>query len=82
MPEWYTCEVTMTGPGDDGTIFVRLRPTGNEFPEAWFIANPAYKRDMLAVALSSLSLQSQVAAWLSTTTQYSQIDRLYVHRPL
>jgi len=28
---WYTCEITATGPAEDGVVYVRLRDTGGSY---------------------------------------------------
>jgi hypothetical protein len=49
-PGWYVCEVTATGPADDGRIYIALRHVNGEF-DFWFYALPDMKREMLAAAL-------------------------------
>jgi hypothetical protein len=82
MAEWFTCDVTSTGPAEDGTIYIRLRPIESQFTERWFKAHPTIRKEQLAVALSSMSMRSRVSAAVSATTEYSVVERLYLQRPV
>ncbi|HKS03684.1 MAG TPA: hypothetical protein VJS86_18565 [Arthrobacter sp.] len=37
---FFDCRVERAGPGEDGTIWVNLTDTGEEFSQVWFIALP------------------------------------------
>ena len=52
--QWFDCNVTGAGPGEDGTIWVRLTSTGGEFTQVWFTALPAIKQQVLQTALTAL----------------------------
>jgi hypothetical protein len=78
MP-WVRCTVERAGPADDGTIYIALRATDNSFNN-WYSAGPAVKKEMLATALTAISLQKEVDAFISDVAPYSTINRLYVNR--
>ncbi len=78
MP-WVTCEVMRAGPAENGTIFIALKNVDGSFNH-WFQAVPAMKKEMLATALSAISMEKQVIAFLTGTVQYSTINRLYVSK--
>ena len=63
---WFDCEVQKAGPAEDGTIFIGLRAT------------PTMKREMLATALAALSGRKVVNVSLTSTDEYSVINRMYV----
>jgi hypothetical protein len=67
------------GPAEDGTIYIALRATDGSFNN-WFSAVPAMKKEMLATALSAMSMGKGVTASVTATTPYSVINRLYVVR--
>lgn len=74
---WFDCEVQKAGPAEDGTIFIWLRHTGGAF-NCWFSATPTMKREMLATALAALSGRKVVNVYLTSTDEYSVINRMYV----
>jgi hypothetical protein len=76
MP-WVTCDVTMAGPAENGTIYIALRATDNSFNN-WFGAVSSMEREMLATALTAVNTGKQVIAFLTDTAAYSTINRLYV----
>ena len=76
MP-WATCEVNRAGAAENGVIYIHLRATDSSFSH-WFQAVPNMKKEMLATALSAISMGNRVSTHLSGTTAYSQINRLYV----
>ena len=76
MP-WKACNVTQAGPAENGTIYIALRATDNSFHN-WFIAVPAMEREMLATALTAVSLSKRVNTYLTGTSGYSTINRLYI----
>jgi hypothetical protein len=78
MP-WVTCTVERAGPAENSVIYIALRATNGSFHH-WFQAVPAMKKEMLATALSAISTDKQVSAFLTDTAAYSTINRLYVIR--
>lgn len=66
----YTCNVVQAGPtvlhSDTPApeIVIQLTDASNSFNNAWFFAAASAKNQMLAVALSAISTQSQVSAWV------------------
>ncbi len=79
MP-WYHCEVTRTGPAEDGVVYVMLRDTGGAFSDRWFKAVDRMKREMLATALAAMSTGRRVDAAVTSDVQYSELQRLYIVR--
>jgi hypothetical protein len=81
LSQWVTSEVVRTGAAEDGTVFVRLRPLGGEFPGSrWFPAAQAVKKEILATALTAITTQLHVNARLVELDEYSTLNRLYVSR--
>jgi hypothetical protein len=76
---WFSCNVTMTGPGENGEIYVHLREANGHF-DAWYVAASAVKKEMLATALTAISASLQVSCYLTTTDPYGTINRLFVAR--
>jgi hypothetical protein len=89
MSTFYNCKVNAAGPADDGTetpapvIYINLTDQSGSFAGYWFYARENSKSQMLAVALTAISLQAtvQVAADPPNTPNniYTQIYRLYVN---
>lgn len=92
MAEFVTCRVNQVGPAADGTetpvpvLYINLtqmpQATGT-FNGQWFFCHPAAKDQMLAVALSAISLGKQVVASLDPPnaggSPYTQVYRLYIY---
>jgi hypothetical protein len=76
---WFSCNVTMTGPGENGDIFVHLREVNGRF-DTWFLAAASVKKEILATALTAISASLRVSAYLTTTDQYGTVNRLFVVR--
>ena len=74
---WFNCQVVMAGPAEDENIYIRLRERQGTF-ERWYSAVPRIRREMLATALTAISLGLSVDVNLASTTEYSRINRLYV----
>ena len=77
MATWKTCEVMRAGPAENGVIYIALKDVGGTFNH-WFQAVPSQKNEMLATALSAISLEKKVSVWLTGTAAYSTINRLYI----
>ena len=75
MP-WVKCDVKQAGPAENGVIYIALRATNGSFYN-WFIAVPAMQNQMLATALGAMSLANPCWAFLTNTTPYSTVNRLY-----
>jgi hypothetical protein len=81
MSEWFNCEVVRVGAAAvDNNVYIRLRPLGGEFPPRAFIAAPNIKRELLATALTAISIQLHVNAYIEARDEYSELYRLYVTR--
>lgn len=90
MP-WFTCTVNNAGPASDATetpqpvIYINLTDTAGSFGGQWFFAANNSKSEMLAVALSAMSLQAtvQVAAPAPNAgnNPFTEISRLYLNAP-
>jgi hypothetical protein len=76
---WFTCNVNMTGPAEDGTIYVHLREVNGAF-DNWYRAAAAAKKELLATALTAISASLRVSAFLTTKDAYGTLNRLYVVR--
>ena len=76
MP-WVNCEVTRTGPAENGTIYVALRANNGSFHN-WYRATTAMKKEILATALTAVSASKKVQVYLTSTAAYSWINRLYI----
>jgi len=76
---WFSCNVNMTGPGENGDIYVHLREVSGRFDQ-WYVAAAAVKKEILATALTAISASLQVSCYLTTTDQYGTINRLFVAR--
>jgi len=74
---WFTCSVTMTGPAEDGNIYICLAEQSGKF-NGWFDAEPSHRKEMLAVALAAMTTTHKVTVYLTSTDYYSQINRLYL----
>jgi len=74
---WFDCIVNLTGPAEDGTVFIHLRERAGQF-DRWYSATQSMKKEMLATALVALSSNKPVSANLNTTDEYGVINRLYV----
>jgi hypothetical protein len=77
MP-WVNCKVTRAGPAENGTIYIALRSTTGSFNN-WFVAVPQMEKEMLATALAAMSGDKVVTTFLTSTTAYSTINRLYIN---
>jgi hypothetical protein len=66
-----------TGPAENGVIYVALKNVDGSFNH-WFQATAVMKNQILATALSAMSLDKKVSVHLSDTTPYSTVNRLYV----
>lgn len=77
MP-WENCRVTRAGPAENGTIYIALRSTSGSFHH-WFQAVPNMEKEMLATALASIAGDKTVTTYLTGTTAYSTINRLYIN---
>jgi hypothetical protein len=74
---WFNCTVSMTGPAEDGTVYIRLRELTGTF-HRWYSAIPAARKEMLATALTAMSTDREVRALLTTTDQNGVINRLWL----
>lgn len=83
------CIVNAAGPASDGTetpvpvIYINLSDAAGSFANSWFYAADNSKSQMLAVALTAISLQATVQVILDTpnanNNPFTQIYRLYVN---
>jgi hypothetical protein len=76
---WFSCNVNMTGPGENGDIFVHLREVNGRF-DTWYLAAASVKKEILATALTAISASLQVSVYVTTTDQYGTLNRLFVVR--
>jgi hypothetical protein len=81
MAVWVTSEVMRAGAAEDGTIYVRLRPLGGQFPGSrWFAAATQVRQEILATALTAITTRLHVNANLEALEEYQTLYRLYVSR--
>ena len=78
MP-WVRCTVERAGPAENGVIYIALRATDNSFNN-WYQAVTSMKKEMLATALTAITTDKEVDAFITNTAAYSIINRLYVIR--
>src|SRR6266850_4716857 len=74
---WFRCRVTKAGPAEDNKIYIRLAEKQGSW-ERWFSAIDAFKKEMLATALTAISTGNEVDVSLETIDEYGRIMRLYV----
>jgi hypothetical protein len=89
MAEWLICKVNLAGPASDGTetpkptVYINLTDTAGSFTGQWFYAANNCKSQMLAVALTAISLQTTVGCVLDppnpNNTPFTLIERLYLN---
>ena len=77
MPWLDDVAVTKTGPAEDGTMYVALRPSDNSF-HRWFKLESAVEKEMLATALTAVAGAKKVQCYLTTTNSYGTVRRMYV----
>lgn len=77
MPWLDNVTLTKAGPAENGVVYIALRPADNSW-HRWFQAEPSIKKEMLASALTAVSGSKKVQVFLTSTTQYSTIRRLYI----
>ena len=86
MPQWFlNCEVTRTGPtADQDKTFVQLSNRSGAFRDRWFTAAPSVRRELLATALTAISLGSRVEALVDDgAPEFGTLYTMYVAiRPL
>lgn len=86
---WFTCTVNSTGPASDATdtpppvIYINLTDQGGSFADQWFYAAENSKQQMLAVALSAMTLGASVqmggAPPNPNNNPFTRVDRLYLN---
>jgi hypothetical protein len=76
---WFTCDVTMAGPTEDGSIWIRLREVGGQW-ERWYSPVSIVRKEMFATALTAITTGFRVWAALSTTDEWGPIERMYIIR--
>jgi hypothetical protein len=88
MAQWFNCTVNRAGPAADATeypppvIYINLTDQAGSFGGQWFFAASNAKNEMLAVALSAISLGKTVNASLDPPvaggTPYTECYRFYI----
>ena len=76
MP-WKVCDVTQAGAAENGVIYIALRATDGSFHN-WFIAYSQMEKEMLATALTAISTSKRVNTYLTGTSGFNTISRMYV----
>jgi hypothetical protein len=85
----YNCTVNNAGPAANGAeapsppgpvVYINLTDEGGAFQGRWFYAADNTKSEMLAVALTAMSLQATVLAFIvDPPNEFTQIYRFYVN---
>ena len=85
------CKVVHVGPASDGAetpapvIYIQLTDEAGSFTNYWFYAADNSKKEMLATAMTAISLKASVAvsavAPNPNNSPYTQINRLYLAAP-
>jgi hypothetical protein len=88
MQAWFACTVNEVGPAADGpetaqpVIYINLTDVSGSFTGQWFFAAENARTEMLAVALSAISLGKQVMTALDEPnaggSPYTQCYRMYL----
>ena len=66
--DWYACKVDMTGSSTTGQTLVKLTDsdTPSSFTKKWFIFKDESKKEMLAIALTSIATNMDVLVYTNT----------------
>jgi hypothetical protein len=75
---FYSCTVISTGPMT-GTTYVMLTDAGGAFTQRWFPCNPNYANQILATALTAVSLGKTVLVYLDLAASVPTINGLLVN---
>jgi len=80
VPGWYYCNVKQLGMGW-GNCFVMLTDTAvvPAFTNRWFILNPAYQKQLMAVGLTAVTNNMVVFVNMEPAA-YSIIDVMYINQ--
>jgi hypothetical protein len=81
---WYNCTINNVGPAADAgprlVVYINLTDEGGAFVNRWFFAADNSKSEMLAVALTAVSLGATVlVATADPPDEYTQISRIYIN---
>jgi hypothetical protein len=93
MSEWLpNCLVNAAGPASDGleapnppdlVTYINLTDQGGSFANKWFYAADNSKSEMLAVALTAISVQASVQVTLdppnAANDPFTKVYRLYLN---
>jgi hypothetical protein len=74
----YTCNVTTAGADSADTVYIGLQEVHNAFG-AVINASSEGRQQMLDIALSAISNDRQVSAYLNSTESHSEISALFVN---
>jgi hypothetical protein len=79
--QFVICQVSQTGPSENGEVYVNLTEKGGAFQNRWFIATPSKRREILATALAAITTGFNVNVGLdSPAADSSQIHDMYITR--
>ena len=82
--QWFYCTVSLAGPGGEESTFIRLSDTeaSPAFTDKWFELPVSRAKEMLAVALTAMANEIQVAAYVNPAAgETPVIVNLYLYRP-
>ena len=74
----FSCTVTGAGVAEDGEIYIELREE-NRFFWGLYTAVASQRREMLATALTAISTQTPVVAFLTTRENFGTINGLLIY---
>ena len=63
-PQWFTAEVLATGIASNGSVTILLVDTAGAFEAKWFLSEATIRKELLATALTALSADLTVFAFL------------------
>jgi len=77
---WALAKVEQAGAGGGNHVYVKISPvSGSPFQTGFYVAPDARKKEILATALTAMTLGTKVSVELSNTTSGSVILSIYVH---
>jgi hypothetical protein len=75
---WYTCSVMSVGPGG-GSVIIGLSDVNKSFTLKWMYLDAAQTNQLLAVALTAMSLGKNVNAYLDNSLAYPIVKYLMLN---
>jgi hypothetical protein len=81
-PAWFTCEVSVAGMAATNAVSVRLSDLAATpaFTNTWFLGSSLIAKEMLAVALTAIAIDSPVSCRVDLAFTPPQLIRLYLKK--